>query len=81
LRRIFTFLTLAVLFVAGWAAWALLMPLNPREQKFVLLRPGYSTRRIAVELKSAGVIRNPSAFVLWHYFHHNRSLKAGEYLF
>ncbi|PYV94350.1 MAG: endolytic transglycosylase MltG [Acidobacteria bacterium] len=81
MRRIFTFLTLAVLFVAGWAAWALLMPLNPREQKFVLLRPGYSTRRIAVELKSAGVIRNPSAFVLWHYFHHNRSLKAGEYLF
>src|SRR5439155_13466791 len=46
-----------------------------------LLRPGYSTRRIAVELKSASVIRNPSAFVLWHYFHHNRSLKAGEYLF
>jgi UPF0755 protein len=47
----------------------------------VLLRSGYSTRRVALELKSAGVIRNASAFVLWHYFHHNRSLKAGEYLF
>jgi UPF0755 protein len=47
----------------------------------VLLRPGYSTRRIANELKSAGVIRSADAFVLWHYLHHKRSLKAGEYLF
>ncbi len=46
-----------------------------------MLRPGYSTRRIAAELKSAGVIRNADAFVAWHYFHHKRSLKAGEYLF
>ena len=32
-----------------------------------MLRPGYSTRRIASELKSAGVIRSEEAFVLWHY--------------
>jgi UPF0755 protein len=46
-----------------------------------MMRPGYSTHRIASELKSAGVIRSEKAFILWHYFHHGRSLKAGEYLF
>lgn len=46
-----------------------------------MLRPGYSTRRIARELKSAGVIRSFDAFVLWHAFHRRPSLKAGEYLF
>lgn len=57
------------------------MPVTPEGQKYVLLRAGFSTRRIANELKSAGIIRNANAFVLWHYFHHERSLKAGEYLF
>ena len=46
-----------------------------------MLRPGYSTRRIASELKSAGVIRNSLAFLLWHRIHRGQSLKAGEYLF
>lgn len=46
-----------------------------------MLRPGYPTRKIAAELKSAGVIRSKSAFILWHYLHRGRSLKAGEYLF
>lgn len=55
--------------------------MTPEGQKFVLLRPGYSTRRIAGELKAAGVIRSTYAFVIWHRFHHQRSLKAGEYLF
>src|SRR5438552_11188392 len=57
------------------------MPLQPEGPRFVLLRPGYSTWRIASELKSAQVIRSSNAFVLWHYFHHTHSLKAGEYLF
>src|SRR6266849_6605384 len=57
------------------------MPLQPEGQKFVLLRPGYSTWRIASELKSAQVLRSANAFVLWHYFHHKHFLKAGEYLF
>ena len=57
------------------------MPVTPDGQKFVMLRPGYSTRRIASELKSAGVIRNTLAFVLWHRIHRKESLKAGEYLF
>src|SRR4051794_40053863 len=46
-----------------------------------MLRPGYSTKRIARELKNAGVIRSFDAFVLWHSFHRRPSLKAGEYLF
>jgi UPF0755 protein len=76
-----TLLLLAVLGVGGWLAWALLLPITPEGQTFVLLRPGYSTRHIATELKSAGVIRSADAFVLWQYLHHRRSLKAGEYLF
>jgi peptidoglycan lytic transglycosylase G len=81
LRWFFTLLLLAVLGVVGWLAWALGTPMTPEGQKFVLLRPGYSTRRIAAELKSAGVIRSADSFILWHYFRHKRSLKAGEYLF
>lgn len=57
------------------------MPAEPSGQTFVMLRPGYSTRRIAAELKSNGIIRSENAFILWHYLHHRRSLKAGEYMF
>ena len=81
MRAFLTLLLLAVLAIGGWLAWALGMPVTPDGQKFVMLRPGYSTRRIAAELKSAGVIRNPLAFVLWHRIHRKQSLKAGEYLF
>jgi len=56
-------------------------PMAPDGQKFVLLHPGYSTRRIASELQAAGVIRSATAFAIWHRIHHKRSLKAGEYLF
>jgi len=58
-----------------------MQPVTPAGQTIVLLHPGYSTRRIATELKSAGVIRNADALVLWHYVHRKHSLKAGEYLF
>ena len=71
----------ALLAAAGWLAYGLLVPVAPAGQKFVLLRPGYSTRRIARELKAAGVIRSRHAFVLWHSFHRRPSLKAGEYKF
>jgi len=81
LRVFFTLILLSVLAAGGWLAWALLVPVTPDGQKFVLLRQGYSTRHIASELKSAGVIRSADAFVLWHSFHRKRSLKAGEYLF
>lgn len=56
-------------------------PVEPAPQTVVLLRPGYSTHRIAAELEHARVIRSAHAFVLWHYLDHRRSLKAGEYLF
>jgi UPF0755 protein len=80
-RKFLTFLLLAVLAVGGWMAWALWLPVTPTGQRFVMLRPGYSTRRIAAELQAAGVIRSRLGFILWHRIHHRESLKAGEYLF
>jgi UPF0755 protein len=81
LRKFLTLVLLAVLATGGWLAWALMMPVTPAGQKFVMLRPGYSTRRIASELEAAGVIRSRLGFILWHRIHHKQSLKAGEYLF
>ncbi len=91
MRKIVWLILVAVLGAAGWFAWAVLTPTEPTSgtsapeqpsgQTIVLLHPGYSTRRIAAELKSAGVIRSEEAFILWHYIHRRRSLKAGEYLF
>src|SRR6266700_7054815 len=81
MRKLLSFALIAIIALAAWLAWALWLPIPPRGQKFVMLRPGYSTRRIARELKSAGVIRSFDAFVLWHSFHRRPSLKAGEYLF
>jgi UPF0755 protein len=80
-RRLILFTFALLLSVAAWLAFGLFVPVSPGGQKFVMLRPGYSTRRIARELKAAGVIRSKEAFVLWHAFHRKPSLKAGEYLF
>ena len=65
----------------GWAAWVVYAPVTPAANTFLLLRPGYSTRRIAAELKKAGVVRSELAFRLWHGLHPKPSLKAGEYRF
>src|ERR1700722_17757082 len=81
MRRLLKFLLLCALGLTAWLAWALWLPMSPGGQKFVMLHPGYSPRRVARELKSAGVIRSSEAFVLWHAFHRRPSLKAGEYLF
>lgn len=81
MRRLLTFLLLCAMGLGAWLAWALWLPMSPGGQKFVMLHTGYSTRRVARELKSAGVIRSSEAFVLWHAFHRRPSLKAGEYLF
>jgi UPF0755 protein len=80
-RKIVWLILVAVAAGAGWFAWAVFTPVELTGQTFVMLRPGYSSRRIAAELKTAGVIRSEEAFVLWHYIHRSRSLKAGEYLF
>ena len=81
MRAFFTFVFLGAIALGVWLAWAIWFPLAPSQETFVLLHPGYSTRRIAKELRAAGVIRNADAFILWHYFHRQRSLKAGEYRF
>jgi len=81
MRWFFTFLLLAGLAIGGWLAWALYTPVTPAGQIFVMLHPGYSTRRIAAELKSAGVIHSTAAFLVWHRLHPRHSLKAGEYSF
>jgi UPF0755 protein len=80
-RKLLAFAFILLLAAAAWLAFGLLVPVSPDGQKFVMLRPGYSTRRIARELKAAGVIRSRNAFVLWHALHRRPSLKAGEYLF
>ena len=81
LRTFFTIVLLTAVAIGAWLAWALWLPVRPQSQKFVLLRPGFSTWRIASELKTANVIHSANAFVLWHYIHRKHSLKAGEYLF
>jgi UPF0755 protein len=82
LRALITLFLLAVLAVGGWVGWAVYTPAPPPPgQTFVLLRTGYSTRRIAGELKKAGIIRSELAFRLWHSVHPKPPLKAGEYLF
>jgi UPF0755 protein len=80
-KKLLGIIFVALLGAGGWFAWAVMTPVEPAPQTFVLLHPGYSTRRIAAELKRAGVVRNEHAFVLWRYIDHKRSLKAGEYLF
>lgn len=81
MRKLAWLFLIAIFAAAGWFAWALLTPVEPSGPTFVVLRPGYSTKRIAAELQTAGIIRSKQAFVLWHYYHRGRSLKAGEYLF
>jgi UPF0755 protein len=80
-RKILWLIFIAALACAAWLYWAVLTPMEPANQTFVMLHPGYSTRRIAHQLQVAGIIRSEDAFLLYHYFHRGRSLKAGEYLF
>jgi len=65
---------------AGWLAYGLLLPTNPGGERFIMLRPGSSSRHIAAELKKAGLIRSYYAFLALHAAK-MRSLKAGEYRF
>ena len=81
MRKLLLLLFWAVLGFSAWLAWAVYTPVAPGGQKFVMLRPGSTTRKIASELKQAGIIRSERAFVIWHALHRQRSLKAGEYLF
>src|SRR5499427_7380321 len=58
MRKIFWLILITIVAAASWFAWAVLTPVEPSSQTFVMLRQGYSTRRIAAELKGAGVIRS-----------------------
>jgi UPF0755 protein len=80
-RTLITLFLLVALAAGGWWAWAVYAPVTPAGNQSVLLHSGYSTRRIAIELKKAGIIRSVLAFRVWHIVHPNLSLKAGEYLF
>src|SRR5438270_11377983 len=80
MRRFFTFIFLLLVVAAAVLAYTLLTPEPISGSKAVLLRPGWGVRRIAVELKNAGVIRSSNAFLLLHATR-MKPLKAGEYLF
>jgi UPF0755 protein len=81
LRTLITLFLVIVLAAGGGVAWLVHTPVTPPADTSLLLRPGYSTRRIAAELKKAGVIRSAVAFRVWHWLHPKPSLKAGEYRF
>jgi UPF0755 protein len=81
LRTFFKLLIVVVFAVGAWLAWMLLAPYGPSIEKFVLLRPGSSTRQIAIDLHSAGIVRSVPAFLVLHYALGERTLKAGEYRF
>jgi UPF0755 protein len=80
-RFLITLFLLIALAAGGWWVWAVYAPVTPPGNQAVLLHSGFSTRRIAIELKKAGVIRSVFAFRVWHILHPKLSLKAGEYLF
>src|ERR1017187_2164394 len=81
MRTFFKLVVAVVLALGLWFAWAALLPLRPSETKYVLLRPGWSTRHIARDLQREGVIRNSAAFLMLYYAEGLKPLKAGEYNF
>ena len=81
LRALATLLLLAILAAAGWLAFSLYQPVGPLTEKFVLVRPGSSARRIAADLENAGLIRSSTAFLVLHAYQGRPPLKAGEYRF
>jgi UPF0755 protein len=80
-RKLFTLFFIGLLIAGGWLAYALLAPVSPGGEKFVMLKPGRGARQIAAELERAGVIRDRRAFLLLHYIRGRQNLKAGEYRF
>ena len=61
--------------------WAAFQPVSPGGEKFVLLRPGWSARHIALTLQREGIIRSAPAFLALNYAVGQGKLKAGEYKF
>jgi UPF0755 protein len=80
-KFLFRLIAIVLVAAAAWLAYGLLLPAGPSRQTLVQLKPGSSAHRIAGELANAGIIRSRSAFLLWHYLHGRKPLKAGEYAF
>lgn len=81
MMKFFKLVLVAAVVIAALLAYAVLLPAGPSDQKLVQLKPGSSARHIATELKKAGIIHSQYAFLLWHYTHGHKALKAGEYSF
>ena len=81
MRAFFTIVLLMILAAALWVGWAIWLPVSFAGEKFVLLRPGWTTRHIVRELKANGIIRSENAFLAMHVLRGERTLKAGEYRF
>lgn len=80
-KFLFRTIVIAMLLGAVWLAYGLFAPAGPAQEKLVQLKPGSSAHRIASDLANAGIIRSQYAFLLWHYVHGRKPLKAGEYAF
>ena len=80
-RALAILILIVALLTAVWLAYDLYQPIGPAVEKFVLVRPGSSARRIAADLQNAGLIRSSSAFLALHYYRGRPPLKAGEYRF
>ncbi len=74
-------IVIALLAGAAWLAYGLLWPAGPAQQTLVQLKAGSSAHRIAADLAQNGIIRSQYAFLVWHYVHGRKPLKAGEYAF
>lgn len=81
LRFLSKVLVIAVILAAVWLVYGLLLPTGPAQEKLVQVRPGSSAHHIAADLQGAGIIRSQRIFLLWHYLHGHKPLKAGEYAF
>ena len=81
MRTLFKLVAALVVSFAIWFTWAALLPVKPAQTKFVLLRPGWTTRHIAQDLQREGVIRSSTAFLMLQYAEGLKTLKAGEYKF
>ncbi|MBI2682015.1 MAG: endolytic transglycosylase MltG [Acidobacteriales bacterium] len=80
MKRLFAILVLAGCLGAIWMATMLFMQVSP-PQTMVTIKPGTTTRQMAKELESAGVIRSAFAFRALNVLEGRRTLKAGDYLF
>jgi UPF0755 protein len=81
IRILFRLFVVVVIIAAALLAYGLFLPAGPSHEELVPLKAGSSARRIAADLDKAGIIRSQYAFLLWHYLHGRKVLKAGEYSF